>query len=215
MNFTNDPRGASRFTGIGAVALVHVAIVAGLASGLAREWVAPKPGPVILKPIDQPEPPQPIERPVTPDIQQPKLSVPIIPLPDDPIIMDQRLDTIAAQAVDKIVPTDFTTAKAETGLQQVPVKPVVTDQKVSPQMVCTKMGKPELPAVNWSGEALFRVVATVKSGRVSTTEFQALRGGLDAKTRRAFQSAIDTALHDTYECPGDHRFEQEFAFKVD
>ena len=102
----------------------------------------------------------------------------------------------------------------QTPVQQVADKPLAKAGPVSPGMVCTRMGKPELPPVNWSGEALFHVLATVKGGRVTATEIQALRGGMDARTRRALQGAIDTALKDSYECPGEHRFEQEFQFSV-
>jgi protein TonB len=87
--------------------------------------------------------------------------------------------------------------------------------KVTARMVCTKMGTPEAPAVNWSGEALYKAVATVKAGRVASVEITALRGGVDRKAQRQLIQAIEATLRDTYECPGDHVFEQEFQFKID
>ena len=69
--------------------------------------------------------------------------------------------------------------------------------------------------MSWSGEAAFRVVGTVKAGRVTGVDIQALRGNLDGKSRRALQSAISSALRDSYECPGDHVFEQEFQFRIE
>jgi protein TonB len=86
---------------------------------------------------------------------------------------------------------------------------------VTAAMVCTKMGKPEAPSMNWSGEALIKATATVKAGRVVAVEFQSLRGGVDRKALRAMTSAIQSTLQDTYECPGDHVFEQEFQFRIE
>lgn len=82
-------------------------------------------------------------------------------------------------------------------------------------MVCTKMGKPEMPSVDWSGEAEFRAIATVKAGRVIGVEIMPKRGGVDRKAQRAMAGAIEQTLRSTYECPGDHVFEQEFTFRLD
>jgi protein TonB len=93
--------------------------------------------------------------------------------------------------------------------------PVAKPTKITAGMVCTKMGKPEMPSVNWSGEALYKAVATVKAGRVTAVEITSLRGGVDRKAQRALVQAIEATLRDTYECPGDHVFEQEFQFKIE
>uniref|UniRef100_UPI0018E9FA2E hypothetical protein n=1 Tax=Pelomonas sp. KK5 TaxID=1855730 RepID=UPI0018E9FA2E len=85
---------------------------------------------------------------------------------------------------------------------------------VKAAMVCTKMGRPEAPSLNWSGEAAYKVTATVKAGRVVGIEAQPLRSGVDRKAQRALVGAIESTLRDTYECPGDHVFEQEFVFKI-
>lgn len=214
MNFTNDPRGASRFTGIGAVALVHLAIIAGLAGGLIRNPTAEKSKPIPIPPaVDQPKPPEPI-RQVTPTVDMVAPTVPQVPMPEVPVIFDQRTDTITVDHSERVIATEgLKIAKVET--PQEPVKQPTVVEKVTAKMVCSKMGTPELPAVNWSGEALFRVIATVTGGRVTATEIQTLRGGFDAKTRRAFHSAIDGTMRDTYQCDGGARFEQEFQFRVD
>uniref|UniRef100_UPI0018E98447 hypothetical protein n=1 Tax=Pelomonas sp. KK5 TaxID=1855730 RepID=UPI0018E98447 len=81
-------------------------------------------------------------------------------------------------------------------------------------MVCTKMGKPEAPSLSWSGEAAYKITATVKAGRVVSIEAQPLRSGVDRKAQRALLASIESTLKDTYECPGDHVFEQEFVFKI-
>jgi protein TonB len=38
---------------------------------------------------------------------------------------------------------------------------------------------------------------------------------VDRKAQRALVQAIEATLRDTYECPGDHVFEQEFQFKIE
>jgi len=81
-------------------------------------------------------------------------------------------------------------------------------------MVCTKMGKPEVPSLSWTGEALYKVTATVKAGRVVDIVFVSLRAGVDRKAQRALTAAIESTLKETYECPGDHVFEQEFQFRI-
>ena len=60
-----------------------------------------------------------------------------------------------------------------------------------------------------------KAVATVKSGRVTSVEITPLRGGVDRKAQRALINAITSTLTETYECPGDHVFEQEFQFKIE
>lgn len=81
--------------------------------------------------------------------------------------------------------------------------------------VCTQTASPEMPSVNWSGEALFRVVADVQGGHVVAVQIQTLAGAMDSRTRRAFSNAIEGTLKSRYVCPGEHRFQQDFAFRVD
>jgi periplasmic protein TonB len=38
---------------------------------------------------------------------------------------------------------------------------------------------------------------------------------MDSRTRRAFTQSIETALKQHYVCPGNHRFQQDFGFRVD
>lgn len=84
-------------------------------------------------------------------------------------------------------------------------------------MVCTQMGRPSMPALPASsavhGETLFKVIGTVREGRVVAIEVIFLRKIEDKATSMAFVKSIETLIRDTYVCPGDHVFEQEFQFK--
>lgn len=83
----------------------------------------------------------------------------------------------------------------------------------SPQTLCRAMPSPQLPVVQWKGQALYRVVGTIRAGRVVGIEVTPLRAGVDPLAQRAFVSSIEQALR-TYDCPGDHVFEQAFQFMV-
>ncbi len=82
--------------------------------------------------------------------------------------------------------------------------------------VCTKLAAPQLPVVNWKGTARYRAVVTVREGRVVAVEITPTTSmaSADRSVQRKFVQAIEAALRDTYECPGNHIFEQEFEFKV-
>jgi len=84
---------------------------------------------------------------------------------------------------------------------------------VGVHQVCTVMARPELPVVKWKGNALFRVVATVRDGRVVAIETTPLVKFEDPAVRRAFVDSIQGALS-AYSCPGNHVFEQEFEFAM-
>lgn len=86
---------------------------------------------------------------------------------------------------------------------------------VKPEAICTRMGKPEPPAMSWIGTASYRATATVRSGRVAKVQIQSLDRNIDRRTQRLLVRSIETALRDSYECPGNHVFVQEFVFKFD
>lgn len=213
MNFAQEKQGASRFTGIGIVALIHVVAIWALASGLAKDLVKKVTGPIETKVIEEkvkppppPEkvvpPPPDLKAPPPPFVPPPEFQV-TAPAPPAPAIQSTQ---VAPPAVAEIRPAPAPAPAAP---------PAAKPTKVTAGMVCTKMGKPEMPSVNWSGEALYRAVATVKAGRVTAVEITSLRGGVDRKAQRALTQAIEATLRDTYECPGDHVFEQEFQFKIE
>jgi protein TonB len=214
MNFAQEKQGASRFTGFGIVVLIHVVAIYALASGLARDIVKKVTGPIDVKVIEEkvkppppPEkvvpPPPDLKAPPPPFVPPPEFQV-TAPAPPAPAIQSTQ---VAPPAVQDIRPAPAPAPAAPPA----PPRPA----KVTAGMVCTKMGKPDMPSVNWSGEALYKAVATVKSGRVTAVEITSLRGGVDRKAQRALLQAIEATLKDTYECPGDHVFEQEFQFKID
>ncbi|HEY1395606.1 MAG TPA: hypothetical protein VF536_05815, partial [Roseateles sp.] len=78
---------------------------------------------------------------------------------------------------------------------------------------CTKMAKPEMPALNWSGTASYKATFTVKGGKVADVSFTALRGANDRKAERALKNAIQAALTE-YQCT-DAILEQEFVFNME
>lgn len=214
MNFAQEKQGASRFTGFGVVVLIHVVAIYALASGLARDIVKKVTGPIDVKVIEEKvKPPPPPEKvvPPPPDLKAPP--PPFVPPPEfqvtapAPPAPPMQSTQVAPPATDIIRPQPAPTPAAP------PAAPKPT--KITAGMVCTKMGKLEAPAVNWSGEALYKAVATVKAGRVTGVEITALRGGVDRKAQRTLTQAIVQHLQETYECPGDHVFEQEFQFKID
>lgn len=214
MNFAQEKQGASRFTGFGIVVLIHVVAIYALASGLARDIVKKVTGPIDVKVIEEKvKPPPPPEKvvPPPPDLKAPP--PPFVPPPEfqvtapAPPAPPMQSTQVAPPAVAEVRPQPAPAPAAP------PAAPKPT--KVTAGMVCTKMSKPETPAVNWSGEALFRAVATVKGGRVASVEITPLKGGVDRKAQRAIIQEIQRTLQETYECPGDHVFEQEFQFKID
>jgi periplasmic protein TonB len=160
-----------------------------------EEKVKPPPPPDKVVP-----PPPDLKAPPPPYVPPPEFQV---TAPAPPVVM---------QAPTSSVPPPTTEVRAAPAPAPAPVaKPT----KITAGMVCTKMGKPEAPSVNWSGEALFKVTATVKAGRVASMEVQSLRSGVDRKAQRALIAAIQDTLTSTYECPGDHVFEQEFQFRIE
>lgn len=80
-------------------------------------------------------------------------------------------------------------------------------------MRCEYMAKPEMPAINWSGEILFRAVVATRAGVVETADFAVLSGSKERRVADLFRSVIVRALA-KYRCEGDHIFEQQFQFTI-
>ena len=217
MNYAQEKQGASRFTGIGIVILIHVLIIWALASGLARKAIEAVKGPIDVKVVEEKvKPPPPPEKvvPPPPDMKAPP--PPFVPPPEVQVTAPPPPNAIQAPVSNTPPPTREVAATPPPAPAPAPA-PAPRPAKITAGMVCTKMGKPEVPAVNWSGDALFKVQATVKAGRVTAVEITSaqMRGGNDRKVQRALIGAITSALQDTYECPGDHIFEQEFQFRIE
>ena len=212
MNFAQEKQGASRFTGLGVVVLIHVVAIYALASGLARDIVKKVTGPIETKVIEEKvKPPPPPDKVVPPP--------PDLKAPPPPFVPPPEFQVTAPAPPAPAIQSTQVAPPAVAEVRRAPAAPVAAPAprpaKITAGMVCTKMGKPEMPSVNWSGEALYKAVATVKAGRVTAVEITSLRGGVDRKAQRALVQAIEATLRDTYECPGDHVFEQEFQFKIE
>lgn len=78
---------------------------------------------------------------------------------------------------------------------------------------CTRMGKPEMPAVNWTGEATFRLVIELQAGAPTVIDIGLVSGRMEPRMEALLQAVLLRTLA-SYECAGDHIFEQEFQFKV-
>lgn len=212
MNLSQHAPTPTRYLGIGLVAALHLAGIYALSAGLIK----PPPRPPSLTtvktlPPDRPEPPPPIPRL---QAEQPKLSQPlptqVEPLVDVVMAPDPVITSVPPSAATPTIPS---AAPAYTA-QAAPAQPSGQLQMQAPGAVCSTMPRPEVPMVNWSGDAVFQVLATVRGGRVVGSEFRSVQGALDSKTRRALQRSVETALA-SYQCQGDAVFQQDFAFHLD
>lgn len=200
------------YVGVGLVVALHVAAIYAFSAGLIKPMVKP-PEPIMFKPLppdvvrDPPLPPVPVDQPKMKDVPVIQVPVPIFevaPSPDQP-----SFSTVVAPADPGPV---ITTPSQPQGVTQ--AQPATKTQVQTPGAVCSVMPQPEMPALNWSGEAVLQVLAAVRGGRVVGTEFRVTQGALDGKTKRALQRSAESALAG-YQCQGDATFQQDFAFRVD
>ena len=201
------------YVGIGLVVALHLAGIYALSAGL----IVPKAKPpeiITLKPLPpevdrEPPPPEPVQvdKPVMRD-------VPVIQVPPPDINIAPPQETPLISTV--VAPKDATPVVTQPSQTQVVAQTSAGTQAQvqTPGAVCSTMPRPEVPAVNWSGEAVLHVIATVRGGRVVGSEFRVAQGALDGKTRRSLQRSVESALAG-YQCQGDAMFQQDFAFRVD
>ncbi len=214
----------SRTAGLLLVVLVHVLILMALVKGLHRQ-VTPPPPPIQLSMVDRPTPPPPTVKPLTPQLPPvaPTLTPRWIdppPVQVEPTVSTPPLATATSETTTEAAITPSTAIGTQAGTTSAAGSAAAaaaasSSETVLPGAICTAMASPTMPAVQWSGEALFRVVADVRASRVVAVQIQAVQGAMDARTRRAFAHAIDSTLKERYVCPGDHRFQQEFSFRVE
>jgi len=81
-------------------------------------------------------------------------------------------------------------------------------------MVCTTMGKPDVPQIQAVGTVSLHVIAEVTDGKVTLVDTKLRMGSNEPSLNQKFIDSVDRALRDTYRCPGNHIFEQEFVFKI-
>ena len=211
-NFSDRAPQPKSYVGISLVVALHLAAIYALSAGLMkpmpkeREIATVKPLPPEVRDIPPPQEPlrahQPTIRDVTP-----------IPVPDpiDPVVQpDPVISTVPLR--DPVSVSNGSTA----GTGPVVAIPAARPETLisTPGAVCSVMPRPEVPAVNWSGEAVLQVVATVRGGRVVGSDFRVAQGALDGKTKRSLQRSVESALAG-YQCQGDAMFQQDFAFRLD
>lgn len=211
MNFAQQQDNTKRVTGFAIVVLIHVVFVWALASGLARKAFEKVVGPIETKVIEEvkkkpledlPPPPPQLKAPPPPFIPAPEIQI------TAPVSMAQTISQT----------TTTPPPKAEIRPAAPPPPAPRPAGPVRANVACTKMPQPEVPGVNWSGQATFNVKATLKNGRVvSPIEVlsASMQGGHDRKVQRALIGAIEAAMS-SYECTGnDIQIQQEFVFKIE
>ncbi len=202
----------ARYTGIGLVIAVHLIAITALSVAFVKP-VPRVPGPIEFRPVPKtPEPPpQPVEHIKARQPIVAPVPVAALPLPDDPTITpDPVIYDPAARATPATAGPVATGGATVAGPALAPAQPQVQ----RPGAVCATMPRPDLPALNWSGEAVLHALATVRGGRVVASEIRVAQGALDSRTRRALQHSVEAALAG-YQCAGNAMFEQDFAFRLD
>ena len=201
------------YVGIGLVVALHLAGIYALSAGLIKS--PPKPPEIItLKPLPPDfdrELPPPEPRPVVkPTLQDPQRI--LVQPPDINIAAPQEPSLISTA----VAPKDAGPVTTTPGTTQVVAPPQAGTKPLvqTPGAVCSVMPRPDVPAVNWSGEAVLNVIATVRGGRVVGSDFRVAQGALDGKTKRSLQRSVESALAG-YQCQGDATFQQDFAFRLD
>lgn len=81
-------------------------------------------------------------------------------------------------------------------------------------MICTAMGRPEAPRINAIGTITLHVIADVTDGRVTLVDAKIKQGSPEPALNRKFIDLVSSTMRDTYRCPGNHVFEQEFMFSM-
>lgn len=210
--FTN---GSRRATGLGLVIGIHVLAVIGISAAYIRPTPTERHTTQLQPnvPIERPQEPPPtirLDKPNLPDIRMQPIDPPPVP---DPSSTNHRLTPNTNTDVPDTVgrePQDF--GGGSTTLT--PSKPEVPPALRNPGAICVTMPKPEVPALNWAGDAMVHALATVRGGRVVSTELSIAGAALDPRSKRALKQAVEGALAG-YHCPGDHQFQQDFAFQLD
>lgn len=212
MELSRHSPAPARYTGLGLVIAVHVVAITALSLAFIPPAAKPKEGPIVLLPPpldtpDTPHEPPPFLKTSRPDL--PRVPVPDVPIPD----WQTEAPTITAAPLrndNAALPSSGTGGAGTAPVTVAREQPAIR----APGAVCTVMPRPELPLLAWSGEAVIHAVATVRGGRVVGSDIRFTQGALDAKSRRALQRSVETALAG-YQCAGDALFEQDFSFRLD
>lgn len=92
-------------------------------------------------------------------------------------------------------------------------QPAPRPLRVTARQICQTMGQPQVPALNWQGEAVYKAMAEVRDGRMVSVQVTAPKPASSPAVHAALVASIERALRQTYVCAGTHVFEQEFAFR--
>ncbi|RZJ09537.1 MAG: hypothetical protein EOP39_11160 [Rubrivivax sp.] len=202
------------YLGIGVVVALHVVGIYALSAGLIT--VTPRERPVTTV---TPLPPDVVVKELTPPLEGRRPDFPQVPMTTVKPIEWTEVATVTTETirnepgpVAQHPPTNTGTVGGGT---QVAVNSVKSDPVIrNVGAVCSVMPQPEIPALNWTGEAVLQVLATVRGGRVVGSDVRVMHGALDGKTRRSLQRSVESALAG-YQCQGDAMFQQDFAFRID
>lgn len=211
MDLSRPSPAPTRYAGLGLVVALHLAGIYALSAGLIKPPGKPHEATILLPPIpDAPKDPPRLPDPIK--VDKPILAVPQpIPVPVPPIIIEP---TTATTVTTVPLTADTPPSTGPTRVAQAQPQAAEGPRITAPGAVCSVMPHPEVPSVNWSGEAVLQVLATVRGGRVVASEFRVAQGALDARSRRALQRSVESALAG-YQCQGDATFQQDFAFRLE
>ena len=201
------------YLGVSVVVVLHIAAIYAFSVGLIHPPSERKEAIHLLPPIDEKrlEP----ERLKEPTVKADKPTTIQVPMPDVPTIPWEEAPPIKGEPLVKGEPPLITgSITGGTGGTGTTAQPSTETLVRTAGAVCSVMPKPELPALNWSGEAVLQVMATVRGGRVVGSDFRVAQGALDSKTKRSLQRSVESALAG-YQCQGDAMFQQDFAFRLD
>ncbi|HEY8877730.1 MAG TPA: hypothetical protein VIN03_09220 [Roseateles sp.] len=212
LSFSDRAPQPKSYVGIGLVVALHLAGIYALSAGLIKAPPRQHEATILLPPI--PEKPREPEILREPKFQPDKPSFQPIQVPEiqpQPWQLEQT-PTVTTTTQREEVPT--TASGTTTTVAQAHTSTTEQPQVRSAGAVCSVMPRPDVPSVNWTGEAVLQVIATVRGGRVVGTDFRVAQGALDGKTRRSLQRSVESALAG-YHCQGDAMFQQDFAFRID
>jgi len=104
-----------------------------------------------------------------------------------------------------------TASAAAAAASDIPAETLVP---VRAAMVCTAMGKPPVPATNAVGTLSLHVIVDVNDGKIGLVDTKLKQGSNDPSLNRKFIELVSSTVRETYQCPGNHIFEQEFTFTI-
>lgn len=198
-----------RLSGLAAVAVLHVLIVYGLVSGLARQAVE-----IIKKPLQTqlveevklppPPPPPPAPKPIKHEIAPPPEAPPPPYVPPPEVTPP----AVAAPAIEAVSTPPIAPPPIAPPAAVAQPAPVRTDISVA----CPQQVPPEMPAraLQEGTSGIVKAVVRIKAGKIIDVQIQS--------GPRVFHNAVRAAMQH-YQCvsSGDEEVvaTQEFAFKVE